>query len=429
MALLLGGCATTRPDAPVARTDATSIQYELPETHAQVALELVLKKCDGGIEAAPTLTLSPVAAPTPYDQHRFRIYGADLASFTKNRSLKIELHPNRAIKSINGGVADRTGAIITGALKVIAGLVPFDASTLPVAGSSCNPATRDALARIDILDKRIKALRATLDTIDPIRAEQTRLGIDALALEVARLKTGQLTLGLTTEISFMKGIDGGLISWRKDQLSKWFDNVADNPTTFALGYCLETTASARKNGGASCLTSQANTGNTSLGQIDMAKYVPPLPGCLSETSKCAQTIVFREPVDMVLTVIAITKDFGAAREEKTLKQLTLPVAQWGDITQLELTAGFAETKTMALGLDEFGRRGSFEWKSDARGEAIVGAAGSIVDASAALRKTIDTQEQQAQQAAITSLETEQKYNKLKLCEEIIRAGGFKCPES
>src|SRR5206468_10235069 len=120
--------------------------------------------------ATPTVTITPIANPNPNAKQRYTLYGADLSSFWKDRDLTAELYPDGALKSVNGGVADKTGAIFTNILKTAAGIVTLFAAPspppVPVTGK-CTTDTNDALARVVALRGQIKKLRNRLPGATP----------------------------------------------------------------------------------------------------------------------------------------------------------------------------------------------------------------------------------------------------------------------
>jgi hypothetical protein len=119
--------------------------------------------------------------------------------------------------------------------------------------------------------------------------------------------------------------------------------------------------------------------------------------------------------------------FGRSANDEPLAEQPILISQWGELSELPLRAAFGENYTFAFGLDEFGRRTSASWKSDARGESITGSGVSIVDAANGVRTAFKTDVQE-QQDEITRLETQQKLNELEFCRQVIEAGGFKCPD-
>jgi hypothetical protein len=156
---------------------------------------------------------------------------------------------------------------------------------------------------------------------------------------------------------------------------------------------------------------------------------PPMPAPLEDpfatcaTSlkdpRCSHTLVFREPVPAKLTLVTANADFNLDGDDLgadvKIGQLAFPMAQYGAYAYLPLTVSFAGSKNVTIGLDEFGRKTSL---------ALVG----VSDAAAALNKTLDGESLLEKKARVEALDTQLKLNKLERCQEIIRAGGFVCPE-
>ena len=92
-----------------------------------------------------------------------------------------------------------------------------------------------------------------------------------------------------------------------------------------------------------------------------------------------------------------------------------------------LDARFGESRTVDLTYDDFGRKLSFKWASEATAEAISGAvtgfASSISDIEGALSGPSQIEQQKEE---ISRLKTQKELNELRMCEEIIEAGGFQC---
>lgn len=125
--VVVTGCSSAPKKHGV--VDAAHITYRLPDTAVQINVGLTLVGC-APIKARAEVALAP--AITPGTEH-FRLDGAKLASLTKKRELDVSLYPNGSIKSVNGTVSDRTGAILVSAIK-IAGTIALAAA--PPTGTS-----------------------------------------------------------------------------------------------------------------------------------------------------------------------------------------------------------------------------------------------------------------------------------------------------
>lgn len=414
--VLLSGCAGgLRPAQPVPPDDALSIEYNLPITSARATIELVLLDCPAtGPLVRPSVALQPVSSGNADVAGRFRLHTTALSSWTKNRQVAVELHGNGAIKSVNGAVTDRTGAIIGNVLKSLTSLVGLlDQQAERTTVKACNAATRKALADIATLGRRVEILRGEIATAPPARTVEIKAAIDALAAEAARIRTERLLVTVPRDLTIFGGPHQGSIAIDATELARWTDPASATPlTNLRLTYCVD-----RPDAEGEC--SPTPTGPvprpTMPAGADCAKY------------DCQRTIVLREPVIGRLRVVTASGDFAGMRVGRQLAELRLPVSQWGTLSYIPLTAGFGESRSFALGLDEFGRRTSFTWKTDARGEGFTGGVAGVVDATSALVTRARGRDLAEQQAEITELQTQQTLNRLRFCREVIAAGGFTCP--
>ncbi|MCH6483830.1 hypothetical protein MMG85_09665 [Pseudoxanthomonas sp. LH2527] len=439
LVVLTCGCAH-RPK-PKQGIDAAHIDYSLPFTHVQLTARLVLSQCGSAPKAKAEVTLAPVASASPYPVHTRRIEGEQLVSFSKKRDLKIELHPHRAIKSINASVADRSGAIVINALKIATLLPGAPSPDSRPAISTCNAATENALNRYTALKSQIKRLRDDLGKNPAATMKQ----IDALAAELGRIESGPLTLTLSKLLTIDVKQSAGLVSWTEEDLSKWLESKADR-SNFNLAWCV---ADWEPGASSDCLIDTAKPQYetyVSTKKIDPDNWVSP-PKCSDEA--CATTLVFLEPKLVELTVVSA--NFVDAQPDPTipiektnrpkaepdlvggtggsLARVTFPLPQAGDYSYFPLSAGFGGSKSLALTLDEFGRRTSFGWSSGARGEEITGGVQAIAEARTAFQAARATADVKEDKAAIEALEALQKRNKLEACRAIIEAGGYTCPDS
>lgn len=429
--LTCAGCVGGARPEPVSQNESLSMEYNLPITTARVSMDLVLVSCSAdGPRARPTVTVQPIANANRAEHERFRLYSTALSSWTRNRQVGLDTHPNGALRSVNGGVSDRTGAIVTNVLKTALGALPFFDAQNTTRASACNDITMQALRQVAALETRIAALRAGLPTATAADAATIREAIDGLAAEAARLRTDQLLITLTKEIEINANNSAGVqndIAWTYGELARWLapgDPAEREVSNFRLFYCLQP---ASNEASGTCPANPALPA-ARTGEGERADCLP----------DCRTTIVLREPVNATMVVIANTDEFVrlvpghqpvSIPRRTRLQRTMVPVAQWGRLSYIPLRAGFGESFTFALGLDEFGRRNSFTWKSDARGEGITGGVASIVGAGASLDAGIRGRDLAEQQAEITQLQTQQNLNRLRFCREVIEAGGFTCPTS
>lgn len=422
-AVAMCACAAqgSKPDAA---QDGSYIDYRLPVTAAMVNVNLTITSCTP-LKASAVVALNPVVRPSPYDEHQFRIRGTDLASFWKKRELKIELYPNNAIKSLNASVADRTGAIITNAIKIVGALAAFDPSAPRPAGAPvCNPATDQAVRDADVLKGRIKALQQQVVNAPAANPEAIRKQIDAVAAEVGRLQADSLTIALTQTIEFGNKEDAaGFVRWKAEDFRKWFKSAgAETIPEWSLAWCVERPKAGQD---PTCSADQAK--GSEAGTLDARRLEKAvLPECVA--SKCARTLVFREPRIAALALVTASDAFADIKPDTQLAQATFPMPQWGVMTYFPLDVGFAGSKSLTLTFDEFGRRTSFGWASDAQGEGMTGAAQGILDAAGAYRTARAGEALAAEKAELDALDTQQKLNKLRRCKAVLDAGGFVCPE-
>jgi hypothetical protein len=335
-------------------------------------------------------------------------------------------------------VSDRTFAIITSVLKFAVAVAALDSSGAVSLGP-CNDSTADALRASDALKRRIEQLRAQLVSGSAGSATDLSDEINALAAERARLLTGPLQLTLTAHVAPIQNVPtasfagrvesaGGYISWQRSDFAKWVrPGGADGSINeFQLGYCF----ARRQNPEAACDATRINGGVRHAAEISRLRADDQFqrPACAPD---CSQTLVFREPVSANMSVIVQSAGFsrnGANVDAGTvLKTGDVSIAQWGELTYLPLRVGFGGSRTIALGLDEFGRRTHFEWKSDARLESIAGGAADAAGQAIALRTAVNGRSAAERQAEITELQAQQTLNTLRYCQAVIESGGFVCP--
>jgi hypothetical protein len=424
--------AALSPDAALL---PTTIGYTLPSTTLAVSIDLTLKNCARGrFEVTPDIKISSTAGPEPHPEYRFRLDAADLQSFTRDKSLGVELYPNGALKSVNGGVTDQTGSIITSILKAIISIAavadaPKDAD---VAGT-CNGAVTAALGRIDAYGLRIKALREKLDSPDVEVMRKARDQIDILAAEIARLRTTLLHITIPArEIVPQKGLAAYRLNITRGAIAAWLIDPrapSDNDAIVReldLGVCLASEAGLQGDV-QSCdkevVTDAINTARSHAGSSGL---MPIEALACPDGAECRRTIVLREPVPTRVSVIAEGAGYGV-KPNKALAQAKLSISQWGSLSYIPLKVGFGKSVTFALGFDENGRKISQSWAYKARGSGIAGAASGIADAGATLYGSLDGRQLAADKAEVDRLTTLKNLNQLRACREYLDAGGFKCP--
>lgn len=416
-AVLAAGC-TIQPRPDPSDPEASSIEYKLPVTAAQLSLHLTITDC-ADPKAKANVTLSPVVRPSPDDEHSFRIKGSNLASFTKKRELKVDVYPHGAIKSINATTSDRTATIFANVLK-LASLLPLADAPVRSNGSvTCNDRTKQAVQDVKSVQSQIKILQQDLAKGVATDPAATQEKIDALAKEVARIQSERLTLTLIQIIDFWPEINGGIASWPGAELEKWLAGTGQRSVnTFSVAWCVHKQSDEKE----PACTAQVARGYQSKLKDTKAKPAP----ILCAKSQCATTLVFREPVGAVLTLVAVNDDLGVPADSQ-LGKVSFPMAQWGEVSYFPLSAGFGASKSLSLALDEFGRRTSFGWSSGAQGEELTSSIQGVTDAVTAFRSARDGEDLAAKKAEVDALETQQKLNKLRRCQAVLDAGGFVCP--
>ncbi len=431
LAAMLGGCATQPPANPAdaqSKLSGATIAYSLPITEASVSQELMITGCaEGKAKVQSTINVAVAAVQGP---EQYVLSGKDWSSWTKSRDVTITLHDNGAIKTLNATSSDRTFAVVT---NIIKGLTAFQGIGSPNdSGLSCQPATQGALKTVAYLESQVKTLRDSLATMsDANQIAATIKTIDALAAQAATLKTSKLlTISLPAKAINLDGQAGRLV-WANSQLSDWLikkntDEATDETNgvgaALTLGYCLQ-----RSDAGPIPCDRNKLKGLAPQAELSPATAPAASAPCKDDVG-CKRTLVLRPPVAGVATFVAVGQGYGT-KTGQALKVIKLPIAQWGQYTYVSLDVGLAQSRTVGLSLDEYGRATSLTWKSDARAESITGGAVGVLEATSAYRKVVDGEALAERNAYITDLESRQKYNKIRLCEEIIKSGGFKCPES
>jgi hypothetical protein len=406
---------------------ATAIDYSLPSSSVKVVVGFTLVSCTGPFAAKADVTFVPVVGPSPYAEHRFRLDGRDLSSFWKNKKITIETFSNGTIKSLNGGLSDQTGSIISSVIKLVAGFVALDGEQSVGLAGQCNQATVSAISRAAALGSRIGALRSQLSSLPPSQIEAARLTIDALAGEVARLQTADLRIELTRELVLDRGITGGTLRWRRSDFAKWLLDQGATPQSdplvsdLAIGLCINPETPGR---------APATCDREAVDAADiLAKGAGKAPAAVicPDDADCRTTIVLREPRRAMITAISLASGIAGKPKGASIKTADLTISQWGDLGFLPLRVGFGKSVNFAMGFDENGHKVSQTWDATARGTTLLGAASSITDAAVGAYRTIDGERLAEQKAEVDRLNTLKAYNQAKHCEAVLAAGGFTCP--
>jgi hypothetical protein len=392
--------------------EAASVKYSLADTELKLVLTLVLDGCDEAtLRVTPTLSITAAAVP---GTKRYEVTGTRLAGALKKRDLTLALYENGTIKSLSATTENRLAAVLANVFKLATTLA---GTAVPKAlVSRCKPEVVDALDRVTALRARSKTLREGMaSATDANSIRLTRQALEALAAEIADLRTKTLQVDLTgsfkpAPLSAADRLAGKAISttvtWSSDPLKKWLVNA----------------------GSAEAEAEKFNV-NLELTPPKSVEVIESEPTC----DKCP-FIAIREPVVAKVVALAVTQEVWYARDAPTplpgnLGELQAPIGQWGQTRYLILKARFGQSRSVKLDFDQFGRKTAFTWGSNASAEGVTAGLGEITSAAAAYSATrVDQTTLQEQQAKVAELETRLKLNKLMACEQILLAGGYACPE-
>ena len=417
-ALILAGCATSSP----ADIRAASLTYALPETRLLIGLDLVLTGCSGQyFQFEPTLTL---AAQAVAGSQRHTVSAAALSSFSQKRDVGIQLYDNGTLKSVSASASDRSLAIVANTFKLttwLVGSAGLAATDVVVPG--CNQATERATSRLRDLERLRAALQQHLvGSKDPEVIHHARVAIDAVAGEIADLRSGPLRLELKATVSppardnlLQDGQAPSVeVVWQDAEFIKWV----------ALEH---TGATARRFGLNISLWAISSSGD----KLDKAHAISPDESAPECGRRPCPYLLLRSPVMANVEVRPTLPDLwrSVPATKGALGEARVPIAQWGNLTNLPLSAAFGDSRALKMELDPYGRVVALGIVSEARGEVLTAGLIATSDAGTALKATLARPtEFQQQVAKIAELEALQKYNKLIKCEEVLKAGGYTCPD-
>lgn len=415
-ATVLSGCSGGRPPSAgsAAVTSAAYYDYVLPETSAKISLQIAVTGCDPSatFKLEPVVTVAAVRGPDHY-----RLVGGDLSSWFKSHDLSLTSWDSGALKSLNSADADKTFSVITNVIKGVVSLAAIAGSSNPT-GITCSPQTKSALANLKALKDHREQLAKSLATSTAAYATGLAAAITATDAEIGRLATSE---SLRFELP-AKDVDllhaGGEVAWDDDDLPTILTAAAGDAKKFSIAFCVAEQGAAEPE--AKCSLNDAAKGKT----VGMGVERPPR-SCGSDAN-CSRTIVMREPVRAVLTFVGSGQAFDK-RRGKAVKSVALPIAQWGTISMLSTNVGLAKSRAVGFGLDEYGGRNSFTWKSDARADSLTGGAATALDAGATLTGKIRDADLTADKAELDRLDTGQKLAKARACQAILDSGGT-CPK-
>jgi hypothetical protein len=415
--------------------EAAEITYHLADTELTLSLSLMVDDCtDQGLSATPTLAVVPV----PVRGVSHTIGGHDLAARLKKRDLTIALHENGTIKSINASTENRLAAVLGNVFKFATGLATMGTASFVNTKTICKPEVERALEQVVALRTQIANQRQRMTTLtDPQQILQTRQSIEALAEQVAELRTGSLRAELKTTVrpALPKGS-----STKALQIAVEWPNGT-------LADLVKTPEQA---------TAQARRFDVLL-EVELPNVAEraegDAPAC--DDNRCPFLIVREAPPTKLIvraktpaswrpsttetqTAPATRQDAMSPSSRSTsetpqrdlvLAELRVPIGQFGSLHYLPLRARFGQSRTVKLEFDQFGRRTSFTWGSNAAAEGVTSGLVDLIGAANAYHTAATGQTSlQEQQARVTELETRLKLNKLLACEEILLAGGYACPQ-
>jgi len=392
--LLLSGCAHG-----LFAGDAAAISYHLPRTVAVATLSATLTDCGvTGPQAEATLTLAADAEAGP----QRAIWGSQLASARVARELTVETFDSGIIKSVNSTVVDMTPEIIGNVLKIALGAATMAATAGPPV-PECQISVKSALKRAKVLTEQITALRDTQSKwnrggkiSDPAAYQKV---LAALTDELAALRAGPLRIDVVARVPLPDNSDlgqGGLpIQWPIEPFGKFFVDPTREQIDAAFPARLFATAR-------------------------LAPFVDPQ----SPAAVCATGMKLPGPAHATLFLRG-----GQAIGEPGLgSTVSVPVQQWGTERTLCFDTGFGGNRTVQVDYDRFGRTTKLVWNSKATGVAASAAfAGYGEQLGGFIKAHKGASAVERQKAEIDSLETLQKLNRLRACQEILARGGSTCP--
>lgn len=414
--IMLSGCTNgARPTSAgsTAITSAAYYDYVLPETSAKLSLQVSITGCQPSamFKIEPVVVVAAVRGPTTY-----RLVGGDLSNWFKSHELAITSYDTGALKTVNSADADKTFGVITNVLKGVISVAAIAGAPVP-SGIDCAPQTKLAVASVKALRERRSALAKSLETATPATAPGIAAAITAADAEIGRLAASDTLRFELPAKAVDLGHAGGEVAWSSDDMPEMLMAPPTGISAFTVAYCVGEQLTAEPE--ATCKLDQATAGKG-----EAKGGTTPPTSCGSDTA-CSRTIVMREPKRAVLTFVGKGQAFDK-KIGKPVKSVALPIAQWGSVTMLSTSVGLAQSRTVGFGLDEYGGRNSFAWKSDARAETMTGGAATALETGAALTGKVRDASLTADKAELDRLETGQKLAKARACQAILDSGGT-CP--
>ncbi|MEA3065222.1 MAG: hypothetical protein QOJ27_1668 [Sphingomonadales bacterium] len=461
---------------------AASLPYFTPKTKLTLGGALVLQRCvKDGVTA--TSTLAVTSAGVADTTAAFTLDGAYLSSALQKREITVDLNDSRTIKSINAASSDRTGTVVTNVLKVAGSVVAAIAGVPVVAAAPANPTseqlnakrkeraerpcnerTLHALELVGRLKGAIAGLRDGLDGANPDDAEAMGEQIQLLATQIGQITEQDLTVTLTAPLDVGNPTGSGAVSnqgtvrWTLKDFAKWF--AAEDPSGAcrlekpdAAGTYFTLAAGAP---GIGCDTKSTLFGvdytvesaaAAPMGDRPAASRCRPaalsaMPEATSDEMKrkqstwreCTRAIVLATPVPATVTISAAAEPgpaalhgFSGYKPGEKLASAPIVVPQWGATNYLSLDVGLFRSRTIGLSLDEFGRRQTFKWNSEATAENVTGGLVTATEAGLAVLHNAEGPTDTAKWTAESAeIEARMNRNKWRVCETAIANGATKC---
>lgn len=411
-----------------------SFSYHPPKTKLALGGDVVLTSCRDTAAATATFKITPTGVG---DQAvTFKVDGDALASAMQKRDLKLELTESGALKSLNATSSDRTGAVISNVLKIFTTIATAAFAGAPKTPGGapqevCNEATMQALIQAANLRDAIFTQRKLMGEADPADAPKIAKRIDALATRLASVTLIDLTIPLSASLDIGDGAapSTGQVRWTLEDLGKWF--AVDSRLQPCVAQAPKLFPDKPDHTGCQAETDLFALDYTITGKA--AEETAAKSKCLNATTAavailCGRTIVMVEPAIAEVKVTAASDTFIGHKKGEELAKVKAPISQWGAVTYLPLNVGFAQSRTIGLTFDEFGRAQTFNWSSEASAENATAALADIATNGVAAAKATKGPTEVAQWTEENArLETQMKNNLLKSCKAAIEAGATACP--
>lgn len=422
-ALALSGCMGS--GRPQSISQLPLIQYKMPEAklHAQVTITLL--GCQGS-DVLGTMSAKLVGTPEA-SAKSYTLYAADLTSARMSQDLTIELNDNGTLSTVNSAASDKTGAIFGNVLSTALSILPFlrpaDSrveNPLPCGETGLNSHTVQSLGRFETLSLQIADLRRQTSS-DPAVVKVTNEALDGLYKERAALVSGPLQVSIKAPLKLYVP-DAEELQSAEGLLRNAQDSPCSEPTAGRVD-CGEVDFSAA--------ASKFFTSNTELpkGELKLSFSGAGTGGFVGKTlPKASPGIQLAEVAKFPLKLTVEQSFFKSANGNDLTAQSSgsFLMPQWGREYSLPLKVKIGRDRTIGLTLDDYGRVKKLHWVSNATLENLTGTVSSTASSvTGYLSANSNIAEQKAE---IDALETQQKLNRLRACQEILEAEGWICDD-